>query len=258
VRSGGGWAYRPSPRPDAQLRLVCLPHAGGGAAAFNGWAEFLPADVELVAVRLPGRESRIREPAIRAWPDLLDALLSGLKDVFSRPFALLGHSLGAMTAFELTERLTALGTSPRALVLAGCRAPHVPRLVPAIRDLADEEFLGHVRRFSGTPDDVLSDPRILGLLGPMLRADMALAETWPPGPPHRLQVPLVTYAGADDPMAPPDTVAAWREYAPAGFSTRVLPGGHFFVASEAEAFLASLGPDLAAWCGDGPVTGGRP
>jgi hypothetical protein len=37
----------------------------------------------------------------------------------------------------------------------------------------------------------------------------------------------------------------------------VLPGGHFFVASQAAAFLASLGEDLTTWCRDSPVTGRR-
>ncbi|MCA9540674.1 MAG: hypothetical protein KC620_17365, partial [Myxococcales bacterium] len=47
--------------PQATRRLICLPHAGGGSAAFARWRGALPADIELSALRLPGRETRLSE-----------------------------------------------------------------------------------------------------------------------------------------------------------------------------------------------------
>ncbi|MEV4256663.1 hypothetical protein AB0J52_26160, partial [Spirillospora sp. NPDC049652] len=34
------------PRPDAAVRLLCFPHAGGGAAAYAGWPDALGPDIE--------------------------------------------------------------------------------------------------------------------------------------------------------------------------------------------------------------------
>ena len=44
-----------------KLRLICFPFGGGGAASFWEWQFELAHDIELWAVRLPGRENRITE-----------------------------------------------------------------------------------------------------------------------------------------------------------------------------------------------------
>ena len=41
-----------------QLRLVCIPHAGGSAANYANWAEDLPETIELWTVAPPGRAAR--------------------------------------------------------------------------------------------------------------------------------------------------------------------------------------------------------
>ena len=246
-RNGPAWATRPDPRPDARVRLVCFPHAGGGAAAFRGWTVELPETVELVAVRLPGRESRFGEPAIADWPTLLDSLDTALQEVVARPYVLLGHSLGAMIAYEVACRMTALGSPPLGLVLVGCRAPHLPMLVPAIHDLEGDDFVAQLGRFAGTDPRVLADPRLLKLLAPMLRADLALAETWPPGPSVPVEVPLTTFSGRDDPMAPPATVAAWSGYARDRFTAHQLDGDHFSLLAQPSRLLGPMRADIDAW-----------
>lgn len=228
-------------------RLVCFAHAGGGPATFRRWGPELPEDVELVAVRLPGRESRVREPAISAWGPLLQALTRGLQDEVAPPWVFLGHSLGAMIAYELACEWARRGCPPLGLVLVGCRAPHLPRLTPQIHHLPEAEFVGGLRAFSGTPPAVLADPRLLRLLAPMLRADMALAETWPPRPPSALEVPLVVYSGRDDATAPPPAVAAWARYARAGFTAHHLEGDHFSLVENQSGILDPLRPALTAW-----------
>ncbi|WP_405743472.1 alpha/beta fold hydrolase [Streptomyces sp. NBC_01525] len=243
--SAARWFHRPLPRPGARLRLVCLPCAGGGAAAFRTWPAALPDDVEVVAVRLPGRENRTAQPPYDRWPPLVAELGTALAEAVEPPYVLFGHSLGGMIGYELTVR-PGPAPLPERLILAGCRAPHVPLLVPAVHGLPDAAFAEGLRRLAGTPEEVLRNPALLALLTPMLRADLRLAETWPPAGTPPLPVALTTFGGAADPMAPPAAVAGWRRHAPLGVRAHRLPGGHFFPREHDAAFLRLLAGELRA------------
>ncbi len=238
------WLWRPQPRPDARLLLLCFPHAGGGPTTFHRWAEVLPAEVELLAVRLPGRHTRIGERPHHDWDELLHRLSRVVCAVVDRPFALFGHSLGAMIAYELTRRLGA-GAAPHRLLLAGCRAPDVPPLLPAIHRLPDEEFTRNLCLVAGTQPEVLADRRMMRLVRPLMRADLTLAETWPPIAPTPVPVPATAFAGRDDSIAPPWSTRRWSRFV-GELTIHVLTGGHFFVHSGGTAFLALLAAELTS------------
>ena len=105
MMSKNPWLVVPKPLPKARMRLFCLPYAGGGTAVYNTWHRYLPDTVELVSVRLPGRESRLMERPFTQLDALLPELGAALAEVSDKPFALFGHSMGAMIAFELTRWL---------------------------------------------------------------------------------------------------------------------------------------------------------
>jgi medium-chain acyl-[acyl-carrier-protein] hydrolase len=240
------WLWRPLPRPGARLLLLCFPYAGGGPPAFHRWAEALPAGVELLAVRLPGRHTRIGERPYDDWDTVLDRLCQVVNAALDRPFALFGHSLGAMIAYELTRRLVAgAGATPRRLLLAGCRAPDVPLLLPAIHQMPDAEFTRNLSLVAGTPPEVLANRRMMTLVRPLMRADLTLAETWPPVAPTPVPVPATAFAGRDDTIAPTWSVRRWSRFV-GPFTIHVLAGDHFFVCSAGGAFLEILAAELAA------------
>ncbi|NEE49023.1 alpha/beta fold hydrolase, partial [Streptomyces sp. SID8455] len=88
-----------------RLRLICLPPAGSGAGAFHAWRPYVPEHLELVPVELPGRGSRIDEPVPDDLDALVEALLHGLEPELNLPYALFGHSFGAVVAYELALRI---------------------------------------------------------------------------------------------------------------------------------------------------------
>ena len=49
--------------PSANLRLFCFPYAGGSAMMYRTWSDFLPTNIEVCPIELPGRGSRMREKA---------------------------------------------------------------------------------------------------------------------------------------------------------------------------------------------------
>jgi surfactin synthase thioesterase subunit len=101
VPSVSSWIVTPRPL-NSGTRLFCFPYAGGGASVFRSWAdnEFL-ADVEVCAVQLPGRETRITESPVGDLRRLVHMLCEALEPYLDRPFVFFGHSIGALVSFEL-------------------------------------------------------------------------------------------------------------------------------------------------------------
>ena len=72
------WIAHVRPRPQAALRLFCLPYSGGNASIFAGWADILPATIEVCPIQLPGHGSRITEPPLtEIGPDGFDVARDG-------------------------------------------------------------------------------------------------------------------------------------------------------------------------------------
>jgi len=86
------WLYFFSPNPEAELRLFCLPYAGGTVTTYRAWPKKLPRNVEVCAVQLPGRGSRMPEPPFTRLAPLVRALAQNFLPYLDRPFALFGHA----------------------------------------------------------------------------------------------------------------------------------------------------------------------
>ena len=87
------------------LRLICFPYAGGGPSLFRGWPLELSQQVEVCAVQRPGREARMKEPPIGDLRRLVVELADAIEPSLDRPFALFGHSVGGLVAFEFAREL---------------------------------------------------------------------------------------------------------------------------------------------------------
>jgi medium-chain acyl-[acyl-carrier-protein] hydrolase len=239
------WTIIPRPNPGARLRLFCFPFAGGGASIFNSWPRDLPSEVEVVAVQPPGREGRIGEAPFSDLHLLAAALHRELAPQMDRPFALFGHSNGGLMAFELARRLRAAGQPmPRLLVASGRPAPQLPVRDEPIHALPHDEFIAALRRYNGTPEEVLQSAELMELLAPLIRADFSLGETYQYRPEPPLDVPITAFGGVGDLEVSTDEVEAWREQTTGEFRVEMFPGGHFFLNEDRERVLASLSSEL--------------
>jgi surfactin synthase thioesterase subunit len=239
------WLSCLRPNPLARLRLLCLPHAGGGTQLFRGWEPSLPSEIEVLAVRLPGRENRLQEAPYVDLHALADALVAGIPEISERPYAILGHSMGAVLGFELVRRLRqARERLPVHLIASGHRAPHQPYPLPAIRDLPRDAFLEGVRRYNGIPASALESPELLDLMMPALRADFSVCETYRYGEEAPLDCPISAYGGLEDPDVQRADLEAWGTHTTAAHIVRMFPGDHFFIQSCRDQFLEFLGRDL--------------
>jgi medium-chain acyl-[acyl-carrier-protein] hydrolase len=220
----------PFPRPAAALRLFCIPSAGAsGSSMFRRWARDLPASIELCAVDLPGRWGRYETEPFRRMSDLIDALEHRVAPMLDRPFALLGHSLGGLVAYELARTLEGAGFRVEHLFLA---ATGTEILVDVDhRYPSDEGFLASVARALGSPHAEvakLADMAAPGLVAG-LRADFELIEHYVYEPGTPLRCPITALAGSRDHVAPPRSMERWAAATANRFNLSTFEGDHFFL-----------------------------
>ncbi|HET7460172.1 MAG TPA: thioesterase domain-containing protein [Longimicrobium sp.] len=242
------WIQRPRPRPGARLRLLLLPHAGGGASAFRGWADAIAADgVEVCPVQLPGRENRLGEPPFDRLPPLVEALAGALERWHDLPYAVFGHSIGSLVGFELARRAAAAGVpGPVHLFASARRAPGLPSRQRDIHQLPDAELLADLRALGGMPQALLDHPELMALVLPVLRADLALTETYTPTPGITIGAPITAYLGEGDEKVTVDEARAWGSHTTASFRMRTFPGDHFYLFALRDQVLQALSADLRA------------
>lgn len=237
---------RPGVRPPGQVRLYCFPYSGAGASAYRRWGESLPAGVEVVPVELPGRETRFGEPPFDRMGPLVEALGRELPIPEGAPFALFGHSLGALVAFELARRVRrSSGALPVHLFVSACRAPHLPRRHPAVYDLPEPAFRDALRAIGGTPGEILENEELMEIVGPVIRADYAVCDTYRYVPDEPLDCPLSAFGALDDPIVAPSELEGWKEHTRGPFRLRLLPGGHLFLREQRNLILRALTTDLS-------------
>lgn len=249
VQQASTWlrTYRPVERPRA--RLVCFAHAGGGPSAFRTWPAALPSDVEMVAVRYPGRQDRVTEPCLERMEPMVDAITEALTPLLDRPLVLFGHSMGAWIAYEVAQRMPV-----RALVVSGQVPPSRRNSAPpgsARRGDRDELFnddmlVQEIKRLGGYDVQLFEDPELRELVLPPVRADFELLRTYRPGPPKLLDCPVHACYGADDATTRGHDVDAWAEATTGPLTTSCFPGGHFYLSEQEPALLSELSSLLAA------------
>ena len=237
--SGGG------ARTDAAVRLFCFPHAGGGTSFFRPWRAALAPEIDVRTVVLPGREGRLRERPYVDLERLIDPLFEALEPHADRPFALLGHSLGAIIAFETARRFSVSRVGPPAcLFVSGRRAPHLPARRRRLASLPPDELVEALAELNGTAAEMLRQRDVLDVFLPCLRADLQINETYAPLAASRLPCPISAAFGAADPEVDMEEMWAWRRATTGRFRLRVFPGDHFYLRAAPRQLVAAIREDL--------------
>lgn len=242
-----GWLVRLEPNAAADVKLFCFPYAGAGGEVYRRWTAAAPRWVELYGLQVPGHGARLAEPAPTDLATVVDRAADALAAQIDRPYAIFGHSLGAVVGFETTRELERRGVAaPLALYLSGHRAPHVPLARRPMRELDEAAFLLELKGLNGMSEEVLASPELLELLLPTLRADFTLADGYVTAAERAVACPVVALGAFDDPHVSAPALEAWRSVTSGDFSSRLFPGDHFYLfAAGDEPLLAHVATDLS-------------
>ncbi|XP_062585568.1 S-acyl fatty acid synthase thioesterase, medium chain-like [Saccostrea cucullata] len=220
-------------KPDANYVLICFPWAGGGSNFYAQWGKMTPDFVEVCGITLPGRESRFREPCNTDAKQIVQETCSAIYNKYStKDLIFWGHSMGALFSFETALLMKKeYNKEPVRMFCSGISAPHAPertRSEPNVKDMTDAEFVEFLKKLGGTPEQVLSDPEMMKLFLPPLRADYIMMGGFdsPVGPDPPFSCPLHLFDGEDDAK---HNLEAWKDITSGEKTVQFLPGGHFYL-----------------------------
>jgi surfactin synthase thioesterase subunit len=236
------WIVGRTLRGEPGVHLYCFAHSGGLASEYVRWAAGLP-DTQVYGICPPGRGGRVAEPPPAGMSELVAALVDSTE--FVAPFVLFGHSLGALTAFEVARALRERGRRlPDALVVSAYPAPHLERDAPRLHSLPDAELVRAIGgRYGALPPQVADDPELLALLLPAFRTDFAILETYRHRPGEPLPVPLEVCGGLRDDVTA-GQLEQWSRHTTGSFGVHRFPGDHFYFREDLPGLLDVLRPVL--------------
>ena len=211
------------------LRLFCLPHSGASASVYARWRRVLPDWLQVCPLELPGRGMRMGEPLQRDIKALAAQLAIEISRDLNGPYALFGHSLGGLLAFELAHALNARNVpAPLALFVSGTAGPARRDVSEYAIEKTDAQLIARLRELQGTCDAVLANPELMQLMLPILRADFLLCGSFTYGEREPLGVPIHVFGGKQDSVRA-DQLLDWQLEAASGFSLDMFDGHHFFL-----------------------------
>ncbi|MET3524499.1 SDR family NAD(P)-dependent oxidoreductase [Mesorhizobium abyssinicae] len=227
---------------DPSYRIICFPHGGGGAHSFRTWSEYLPDDVDLICLDLPGRGKRSAEALIRSMDVLVSMVTEALRGYSDRPFVFFGHSVGALVAYEIARSLEkASRPSPFHVVVSAHPSADVPADEPPMYIYADDKLTDVVRSLGLVPKEALANEELLhNFILPPMRADFELAETYDRNLPTPLGAAITAMGGVQDETINANDLDEWRRLTTSRFARIMFDSDHFYTHSMTEEVVSTL------------------
>jgi surfactin synthase thioesterase subunit len=246
--ASNSWIQPLDRAPAAGARLFCLPHAGGTASFFRPLAAALSGRVQVLGVQYPGRQGRLVEPALTSLAELADRIVVALEPWLDQPFALFGHSMGALLGFEVALRLERAGQAPGRLFASAHHAPS-RSCGEQIHQLDDRGLMAELRRLNGTDMAILDDPDLIEIVLATFRADVTAVETYRATPGSVLHCPITVLLGDEDPTTTVESGRAWAAHTTGAHQVVVLPGGHFYLTDQWDQVVRIVADGMAVAAG---------
>lgn len=212
-------------------KLFCIPYAGGSISAFHGLKDHIKSDVQVIGLELPGRGTRYSEPLCQSFNDLLEDLYKYVEnEVDNSQFALFGHSLGGLLAYELSYMIKErTNREPLHIFFSGINAPSLKDIVTDIHKLPDNELQIAIRELGGTPEFILKN-EIFTVFQPIIRSDFKVYDNYVFTPKkERLDCDISILNGDKDKNIEFERLETWKDCTNKNCYFYTFAGGHFYL-----------------------------
>ncbi|HEY8918110.1 MAG TPA: alpha/beta fold hydrolase [Chitinophaga sp.] len=212
-----------------KVNIFCLPFAGGSRYSYQGYEKYASPQVTIIPVDLPGRGSRFADPLLGNIYELADDVFQQLQDRLHEPYALYGHSMGALLSYLLTKRILQEGLpAPLHLFLTGRAAPSVVKQDAVIHTLPKAAFFEALAKLGGCPEELLRNEDLKDFFEPIIRSDLGALHTYQHEETTPFDIPMTVMTGLQENISFEDALA-WQKESTELITVRKFTGDHFFI-----------------------------
>ncbi|MBD2482708.1 type I polyketide synthase [Planktothrix sp. FACHB-1365] len=245
------WIIDRQGKPNAKLRLFCLPHGGGDISVFKDWSNSLPPDIEVYSLQLAPQTYTGSQPTFEDLTPLVADLAEFLLPYLNLEFAFYGHSLGALINFELCRYLRRHHhKQPIHFFVGAQHAPQLPYPYPSLENLSHADLLKFLKDLTNielSKSVGEDDPFLLMLLNSLKVASVLQKDHYSYTEEKPLDCPITSFVGCGDKFLNQDHLSAWGVHTNKSFKLHQVDGQHLFLDSHQEQILQLISQELLAY-----------
>lgn len=215
-----------------KVKLFCIPYSGGSSSIYFKWKRLLNENIDLRPVETAGRGRRMKTSFYKdiaaAADDISNIILSELGE---EPYAIYGHSLGSLLAFETYYCLKKKGAhEPIHIFFSGRKAPNEMGDKTEFYKLPERRFLEVLFEYGKSNYELMQSRELLDIFIPILRADYRIAETYEYAE-HKMKImcDFTVVNGKNDFSIMKSDMNMWKSFAGKNYTITYINGEHFFI-----------------------------
>ncbi|MCB2354681.1 thioesterase II family protein [Clostridium estertheticum] len=226
--------------------LFCLPYAGGSKAIYYNWKNYLHPSIQLVPIELKGRGNRFSEVFYENIEEAVDDILGYIKEkIVSDDYAIYGHSMGSLLAYELYYKISESNLrKPKHIFFSGYEAPSMIKKIENTYTLPDYDFMKKVMELGGTTEALINNQEILQIFLPIIRSDFKIVENYNyKKREEKIKCGVSILNGKQDSISL-EEIVAWKNHVCRGIKVYNFEGNHFFMNNNVENITSIINATL--------------
>ena len=143
--------------------------------------------------------------------------------------------MGCTIALETAFQLKKMGITPKALIVAATRPPHLMYRDKILDDMTKDELMEETASWGQMDEEIMNNEELYEIVSDIMYADVQMFSKYKRDyQDEKLDIPVLAMSGDDDFEAPAEDMKEWKNYTNGSFEFYSFSGGHFFAFDNCE------------------------